>query len=167
MKKKNKNKIEPESPQAMAQLDAILSEHFRGALAGQSGRALAAFRSEIQHTRRRRIGWSAFMAVAAGMMIAWGVMAALTRPNNKPGQPAHPMEVAKAPETPKTAPMMVQSASWSRMMDDGMTMVNNQPARQLRRTILQEVEYYDPATKATVRMMIPREQIILIGVKAD
>ncbi|MDB5319458.1 MAG: hypothetical protein JWN40_1089, partial [Phycisphaerales bacterium] len=65
------------------------------------------------------------------------------------------------------APPMVQSATWSPVKDDGLTVVDDQPVRQWRRQIVEEVEWYDAKDGAMVRTRMPRQQIILIGVRTD
>ena len=62
---------------------------------------------------------------------------------------------------------MVQSATWSRVKDDGMTVLDDRPVRRLRRSIVEEVEWYDAKDRAMVKTTMPRQQIILIDAPAD
>jgi len=62
---------------------------------------------------------------------------------------------------------VVQSATWSRMVDDGAAVVDGQPVRQLRRKLVEEIEWYDAADGAVVRQTVPQQQIFLIGMQTD
>jgi hypothetical protein len=64
-------------------------------------------------------------------------------------------------------PPMVQSAVWSPVKDEGLAVVDNQPVRQWRRQVVEEVEWYDAKDGAMVRTRMPRQEIILIGLRTD
>ena len=151
-------------------LDEVLGRHFRACLDGQLGRASAAFQEELA-VRRRWRGWlPTGAAVAACLALAWAMFGHREIDNRvvSTGPSPHRAEqfagagAAAAAETP-----VVQSATWSRMLDDGPAVVDGQPVRQLRRKLVEEIEWYDAEDGATVRTTVPQQQIFLIGVQAD
>jgi hypothetical protein len=145
------------------ELDELLGRHLGGCLDGQLGRAAAAFGAELRATSPRRTWarWaSAGAAVAAGLAVAW-----LVGHRAAPHQNVTPEVVIS--NSADEAPPMVQSASWSRMVDDGTAVVDDRPVRRLRRKVVEEVEWYDAKAGATVRTTMPRQQIFLIGMKTD
>lgn len=147
------------APTPDEELDLLLKTHLSAQLDPRLGRSVAAFRQS--RAPRRTIGWW----IAAGSAVAAGVLlGALLNRGPSPTTPRQPLAKGTAPEE---APTIVQSATWTRLEDDGLAMVANQPARQLRRQVVDEVEWYDPRRKATVRTTVPRQQIILIGMKTD
>ena len=75
--------------------------------------------------------------------------------------------IVELPLTDESVPPMVQSASWSKMMDDGTTLVDARPMRKMRRKIVEEVEWYDARDGAMVKTTIPRQQIFMIEIKTD
>jgi hypothetical protein len=70
-----------------------------------------------------------------------------------------PVEPARVP--------IARSTTWTPVTDDGTAMVDDRPVRQLRRQIVDELEWYDTRDNATVWRRMPREQFILIGVQTD
>jgi len=146
-------------------LDELLGRHLAECLDGQLGRAAAAFREA--GARRgpvwgRRWLWGAGAAVAAGLAVAWLIFWA-------PGVTRHvapPREVVMKPAEPARVPIG-RSTTWTPVTEDGTAMVDDRPVRQLRRQIVDEVEWYDTRDNATVRRRMPREQLILIGVQTD
>lgn len=147
------------APTPDEELDVLLKSHLSAQLDGQLGRSVAAFRES--RAPRRTVAWW----LAAGAAVAAGVLLAALL-NREPGPTTTPPPLAKN-TLPEEAPTIVQSATWTRLEDDGLAMVADQPARQLRRQVVDEVEWYDPRRKATVRTTVPRQQIILIGMKTD
>jgi hypothetical protein len=143
-------------------LDEMLSRHLRGCLDGQLGRSVARLREELSPRPRWRLWACAWTAVAAGLAVAI-VMFAHRAPvaNISKGTPL--------PEEPiaETVPPMVQSASWSRMTDEGTTLVNDRPMRRMRRKVVEEVEWYDAKDRAMVKTTTPQQQIFMIEMKTD
>ena len=146
-------------------LDELLGRHLAECLDGQLGRAAAAFREAGARRRPgwgRRWLWGAGAAVAAGLAVAWLIFW-------EPGAARHnapPREVVMKPVEPAEVPI-ARSTTWTPVTEDGTAMVDDRPVRQLRRQIVDEVEWYDTRDKATVRRRMPREQLILIGVQTD
>ncbi|HEY7115298.1 MAG TPA: hypothetical protein VH475_01860 [Tepidisphaeraceae bacterium] len=140
-------------------IDELLDRHFRACLDGQRGRAMAAFRKEIVKPRRHGRMWlSAGTAVAAGLLLAFAVF--WHRPTNPP--------VVIVPDsTPEQPIPVVQTATWSGMIDGGTAVVDDQPVRQFRRKVVEQVEWYDAKDNAVVRTTLPRQQIFLIGMQTD
>jgi hypothetical protein len=144
-------------------LDELLSRHLGACLDGQLGRAAAAFAAERAPRRSRwRLGMLAGASVAAGLAAAWLILGNRLSPDKKISTGG---EVVQS--DPESMPPMVQSATWSRMKDDGLAVLDDQPVRQLHRQIVEEVEWYDAKTGATVKTRMPRQQIILIGLRTD
>jgi len=141
-------------------LDELLSRHLHASLDRQLGRASAAFAT---HQLRRRRLWMALSAaaMAAGVAVAWIVVGGRLTPH--PTTPDKPDLVIQD----TAPPPMVQSATWSRVKDDGMTVLDDRPVRRLRRSIVEEVEWYDAKDRAMVKTTLPRQQIILIDAPAD
>jgi hypothetical protein len=144
-------------------LDERLSRHFHSCLDGQLGRASMAFRHEMDVRSRWRSWTAAGAALAACLAVAWAFYG---------HRPAHKTDLAIAP--PQVAPVddaavtpVVQSATWSRMVDDGAAVVDGQPVRQLRRKLVEEIEWYDAKDGAVVRQTVPQQQIFLIGMQTD
>jgi hypothetical protein len=146
-------------------LDELLGRHLAERLDGQLGRAAAAFR---EAGARRRPGWGRLLlwgagaAVAAGLAVAWLIFWAPEAARHN----APPREVVMNPAEPAEVPI-ARSTTWTPVTEDGTAMVDDRPVRQLRRQIVDEVEWYDAREKATVRRRMPREQFILIGVQTD
>jgi hypothetical protein len=144
-------------------LDELLSRHLGACLDGQLGRAAAAFAVERAPRRSRwRLGMLAGASVAAGLATAWLLLGNRLSPDKI----VSPVD-GIVQSDPETMPPMVQSATWSRMKDDGLAVLDDQPVRQLHRQIVEEVEWYDAKTGATVKTRMPRQQIILIGLRTD
>ena len=143
-------------------LDGMLGAHLRSCLDGQLGRAPAAFGRELESRRRLRLWACAGAAVAACLAVAWVVMGS---------RPAVPRQVVGPNPPPVHADDSVtpvlQAATWSRMMDDGAAVVDGQPVRQLRRNVVEEIEWYDAKDGAVVRTTVPQQQIFYIGMPTD
>lgn len=155
----------PEPDSHDAEFDAMLHAHFDAALLPQAGRALSAFGEHLARQRQRRIvRLCSTAALAAGLLIAWGLASSWFTGGS--ASPPSPAPVTVAQQSPLEVPI-TQSASWSRVMDDGLGLVNQQPVRQFRRNVVEEVNWYDPSTKARVRQTTPRQEIFLIGVQTD
>ena len=52
-------------------------------------------------------------------------------------------------------------------MDDGPTLVDDRPVRQLRRKVVEETEWYDAESNALIKTTQPRQQVFLIDMKTD
>lgn len=146
-------------------LDALLAAHFTAALSPYAGKAAGGFREHLARQRRMRvIRLSSAAAIAAGVVIAWGLASSwFAGPSTTPAVPAPFIaQNVQPPDSPIT-----QSAYWSRVMDDGLGLVDKRPVRQFRRNIVEEVNWYDPRTQARVKQTTPRQEIFLIGVQTD
>jgi hypothetical protein len=144
-------------------LDELLSRHLHACLDGQLGRASGAFRHEMAVRSRWRAWTGAGAALAACLALAWTLY----------GHRSHVPQVVVGPITPpptlddSAATPVVQSATWSRMVDDGAAVVDGQPVRQLRRKLVEEIEWYDAQDGAVVRQTVPQQQFFLIGMQTD
>jgi len=143
-------------------LDDLLGAHLRSCLDGQLGRAPLAFEREVESRRRLRLWACAGAALAACLTVAWLAMGSRpptpTQVTQTGSQPAHPDDAV----TP-----VLQAATWSRMIDDGAAVVDGRPVRQLRRNVVEEVEWYDAKDGAVVRTTVPQQQIFYIGMPTD
>jgi hypothetical protein len=143
-------------------LDELLSRHLHACLDGQVGRAALALRHELAPRPRWRLWTAAGAAMAAGLAVAIIVIAhraPLPKVVKDPRVVSPPIVEAAVP--------MVQSATWSKMMDDGTTVVDDHPMRRMRRKVVNEVEWYDAKDGATVRTTMPQQQIYLIEMKTN
>jgi hypothetical protein len=144
-------------------LDEMLGAHLRSCLDGQLGRSQAAFGRELESRRRLRLWAWAGAAVAASLAVAWLVLGT--------GRSAAPTQVVHSTQTPPhaedTVTPVLQAATWSRMMDDGAAVVDGRPVRQLRRNVVEEIEWYDAKDGAVVRTTVPQQQIFYIGMPTD
>jgi hypothetical protein len=143
-------------------LDEMLSRHLHACLDGQVGRAALALRHEFAPRPRWRLWTAAGAAMAAGLAVAIIVIAhraPLHRVvQEKPGISA-PLAEASVP--------MLESATWTKLTDDGTTMVDDRPMRQMRRKVVNEFEWYDAKDGATVRTTMPQQEIYLIEMKTN
>jgi hypothetical protein len=150
------------------EIEDLLARHLGACLDGQVGRAASAFRREAQATRPRRpwrIGvWLGGAAtLAAGFSIAWFLVHPHTPRNSN-----HPNNREIAITTPvDQTPPMLQYATWSKVVDDGMGLVDDRPVRRLHRKVVEEVEWYDSKSKAVIKATQPRQQVFLIGMETD
>jgi hypothetical protein len=147
------------------EIEDLLARHYGACLDGQLGRAAEAFSREVPRRPRwhrgRLVLWlSGVATMAAGFSIAWF----LTHPQ----PPVHRIgpEVASA-VAPSADPPMLQSVAWSKVMDDGLRVIDDRPVRRLRRKVVEEVEWYDSSCNALVKTTQPRQQVFLIDMKTD
>ena len=148
------------------EIEDLFARHLGACLDGQLGRATAAFRRErLQQRPRRRIGlWlSGAATLAAGFSIAWFLVHSHTSGDRTTVTPNHD----PSPVVMDTTPPTLQSATWSKVMDDGPTLVDDRPVRQLRRKVVEETEWYDAKSNAVIKTTQPRQQVFLIDMKAD
>jgi hypothetical protein len=150
-------------------LDELLTRHLGACLDGQRGRAAAAVRAAQAARLARRRWWigsgAAAAAMAAGLAVAWVMLGGGSHTGRD--VKVKPDEWVIKDAAVEVAPPMVQSATWSPVKDEGLAVVDNQPVRQLRRQIVEEVEWYDAKDGAMVRTRVPRQQVILIGLRTD
>lgn len=143
-------------------LDEMLSRHLHACLDGQVGRAALALRHEFAPRPRWRLWTAAGTAIAAGLAVAIIVIVHRAPSHavvkEKPGT-STPLAEAPVP--------MVESATWTKLTDDGTTVVDDRPMRQMRRKVVNEVEWYDARDRATIRTTVPQQQIYLIELKTN
>jgi hypothetical protein len=148
-------------------LDVLLKRHLESRLRGQLGRATIAFRREYASRRTNPRAWrrwiSAGASLAASLAVAWSLIAYRggTSPTVVP-PPNSRDQVVYVDPTP-----VLETATWTPVVDEGLGMVDNQPVRKLKRNVVEQVEWFDPRHKAVVRTTTPKEQIFLIDVKTD
>jgi|SRR5687768_261547 len=147
------------------EIERLLEGHLEKCLGAQLGRARLAFAEETRRGRRRWVWLSAGASMAAGLAIAWGL---LGHRGGTPGTPdrADPV-VATVPNSILGPRPAVQAASWSGFKDAGTVVVEDQPMRQWKRTVVEEVQWYDADSDAVVKTRTPREQVYFIGMRTD
>ena len=149
--------------------DPLLRAHLASTLNPHLGRAAAAFRAQLRPPapQRRlilRLALPVAVGLAASLVVAW-TLVRYQRPSDNKVVVINPPATNKI--APAATPTFVQTASWSRVVDDGLNVIDDRPVRQLRRNLVQEVEWYDPKSHARVKQTIPAQQIFLIGVQTD
>ena len=153
---------------ADADLEPMLRMHLSSRLDAQRGRALAAFERQASvlpaAPRHRFIGLMIASAIAASLVWAWMLL---------PGHADHPRSGEMAigttellPEIPATAgdfpPEGAESVIVSQAFDEGSQIIDQLPVRRVRLRSVEEIRWDDPDLGATVRVAVPREQVILV-----
>lgn len=153
---------------ADADLEPMLRAHLCGRLDAQRGRALAAFERETAAgpaaPRRRLIGWMIGSAIAASVAGAWMLL---------PDHADHPRSegiaigtVDPSPEIAAAAgsflPDDAESLIVSQAFDEGSQIIDQLPVRRVRLRSVEEIRWDDPDLDATVRVAVPREEVILV-----
>ena len=148
------------------EIERLLEGHLEKCLRGQLGRARVAFEEETRRGRRRWVWLSAGASLAAGLAIAWGL---LGHRGGTPGTPDAPDSnvVVTVPDSILGPRPAVQTASWSGFKDAGLVVVQDQPMRQWKRTVVEELQWYDADSDAVVKTRTPREQVYFIGMRTD
>lgn len=141
-------------------IDHLLGAHLQEKLSGQLGRAAAAFEAQQQRaararTRRAWIFASVPAAIAAALLIAL----------------AMPHSTARTGETgvANAAKPTIDETTWYRDLDAGTILVQRDgklyPVRQIRRQMVQETDWFDPQEKARIRVTVPREHMVYVGMQ--
>jgi len=157
----------PEDP-----LDQLLQEHFRGQLDPQLGRAESYFLQKAKPPEhsvrstypRRALVWGLWAAgaMAASVGIVWGVGIHRAPPNPRVTHDPVPRP-SPAPSASASVAIPVEQVLSYRTLDEGSVLIENLgPARQLRRQVMQTVQWYDPQTKANMQITVPREQLVYV-----
>jgi hypothetical protein len=164
-----------------SQLDDAIREHLAARLDGQLGRAQAAFRDHVAQasslcsspddatlasslcsaslrSRAHALRWlAAGAALAAGIVVAWLLLSGPAPDTTVPI--AHP-----APHVPPAAIEQYEKSVVWRTIDDGTVMVDDQTAaRQFRRQFVRRAQWYDPNEQASIQVIVPRQEIIRVG----
>ena len=140
-------------------LDRLLREHFAAEVDPQLGRAPAAIARS-----RRRLPWRAVIlpltAAAAALLIL--LIPAMT-PRSTPRSAGLAPTIAPAAETGPVDHVV----EW-RNIDQGTVFVNGGvPMRSIRRQRLDSYTWTDPASRETMEMTVPHDEIVLIGLPAN
>jgi hypothetical protein len=163
------NQVTPHDPHDAA-VEVMLGEHFNSRLGGQVGKASAAFAREMDrelHAREVKRTRRAWFLAAIPTAVAACVVVLATISYMKPGV----VDAGKGSgggtvvaDSPK-----VDSTTYYRDFDGGVRVVSDEngtrPVRQIRRQVVQETEWYDPVEKATMRVTVPAEQTVYVGVQ--
>jgi hypothetical protein len=154
------------------ELDQLVAEHLSKRLDPHVGKTRAAFEAmraaERRDALRRRLFVGSMVSagglIAASIAIAWGVWSIRWKPIHPPiAKQDVPLAAAVAL---KTGPQDLQRVVTWETLDDGMEVIDGKtPMRKLRREEIEEVQWFDPENKATIRMTIPREQVVLVEMK--
>src|SRR5829696_8601930 len=148
-------------------IDQLLRSHLAGELDPQRGRALAAFEQSLarEHVTRRR--W--WIGGIVGSLVAASIAAiVLMRPETRLSAPLAPLAppenpvIAQAP-APSDEPQGVERLVTWQMIDDGSAVLGNElPVRRIRQEAVQQVRWFDPQRKATIRVIVPEERVFLV-----
>jgi hypothetical protein len=153
---------------ANADLDRLLRTHLVERLDAHRGRALAAFERETNAVRaaprRRLIGLIIGSAIAASLASAWLL---LPRESGDGGRSEIAVETrdpsAGSPAaTNRFLPSDAESLILSQAIDEGSEIIDELPLRRVRLRSIEEIRWDDPDLDATVRMAVPREEVILV-----
>jgi hypothetical protein len=152
-------------------LEQLLQEHLHRKLDPQLGRARARFAEDVisrarkSHPNPRRLmiwGLWAAGAMAASVGIVWGVAVSHSPPPNITRHPT-PQPVSASTALASTK-MPIEQIIAYRTLDEGPVIVENHgPARQLRRQVLETVQWYDPGLQSNVQITVPREQVVFVA----
>ncbi|MEA2710925.1 MAG: hypothetical protein QOF78_3526 [Phycisphaerales bacterium] len=150
-------------------LDPLISEHLRGRLDPQLGRASAAFEAAgntpqpTPHKRSPRLFIPIALGVggliAAAILVAWPMLG-----DRSPVR--QPVDIAVVPATTKTSPApdpnYERFVLW-RAVDEGAQVVDaTTPVRKVRYEALEQIEWEDPVDQATIRLSVPVAQVVLV-----
>ena len=151
------------------ELDVMLAAHLRQRLDPQAGRALAAFEASdaepVRHHRGggggtpMRLALASAGLIAALVAIAWAIWPRVDR------QP--PPVVTNTQRVPAGAPSSLpreieRMVMWE-TVDERATLVGDQlPVRKLRQEGVEQVHYYDPADRATIRVTVPLVRDVMV-----
>ena len=143
------------------QLDAALGAYLASALDPQRGRAAERFGHMLAAEPPTPRVLPRVLTLAAGGIITAAAaalaLAATILPRQSYG-PARPVSSAQDP-WPQTTDVLY----W-RNLDEGTVLLDdNTPARRVRRQVLQQVQWYDPASNAEVEITVPGEEVVLVG----
>ena len=153
------------------EFDRPLAEHLTGELGPQLGRAGRAFDQMIhaqQEARRQRSHRRWFAIASAGSLIAASVVLAWLI--WRPSRVTPPREiVAKTPPATVTQVRDVEQLVAWQTFDEGVEKIrlkdqaNAMPVHRLRQEAIQQIEWFDPTDKSKVRMLVPRQDVLLIA----
>jgi hypothetical protein len=122
--------------------DHLLRDHFRAELDGQLGRAPAAF---ARSSRRRP--WRVALVAVSGLAAAIVVGLIVLRP-----RPSHPIG-------PVTTSVEYEVAWQS--IDQGTVLIDGEPLHSIRRQRIDQFKWIDPATRQTIELSVPSEELVL------
>ncbi len=147
------------------ELDATLAAHLRQRLDLQVGRALAAFEAtdHARHAARRgggrstmRLAFASVGLIAAMIAIAWLIW---PRVDRQPQPVVTNSQLAPGASAPREIERMVL---WQ-TVDERATLVGDQlPVRKLRQEGVEQVHYYDPDDRATIRVTVPLVRDVMV-----
>jgi hypothetical protein len=150
-------------------LEWLLRQHLTSELDPQLGRALAAFRAAPGPQRPSHwwlhAGW---ISGAVAACVAVGILAYAVNQRTQRISPTavNPPTSAKNDRGSEDVIPVAQSVAWS-TRDEGTIMLDgNQPVRQLRRNVVQQMQWYDPELNSTIELTVPQEQVMLIGMQS-
>jgi hypothetical protein len=146
----------------LEELDAMLSAHLRQRLDPQLGRAAEAFEASAGAAASRRGGtmrlaFATIGLIAAMVTIAWAIW---PRGNHAPPPPV----VTNTDAMPDAGlPREIERMVLWQTVDDGAAVVADQlPVRKLRQEAVEQVEYYDPHDRATIRVTVPLVRDVMV-----
>ena len=137
------------------EFDETLRSHLCGALDAQRGRARAAFERSAQTPlapSRNRKRW-VIASIASGAIAA----TILLTLSSSPAPEASVPPVAAIPSS-----YVERVLTW-RAVDEGPRVLHSTlPVRRVRYQTVEQIEFSDPDTHATIQLSIPREHVVLV-----
>ena len=137
------------------EFDQMIQSHLSGALDAQRGRARAAFERlaqpplAVSPARKRWI----IASIASGAIAATILLTLSPRPASNPIVPP----VAANPSS-----NIERVLTW-RAVDEGPRVLHSTlPVRRVRYQTVEQIEWSDPDTHATIQLSIPREHVVLV-----
>jgi len=157
---------EGEQPE-VDELDALLGVYVRGRLDPQLGRAPAAFAAAAAAGRAdrpphrggggTRLAFAAAGLIAAMLMIAWAIWSAGHR------QPPPVVTIQPVAPVGDAGPRELERLVLWQTVDDGAAVFADQlPVRKLRQEAVEQVQYYDPDDRATIRVTVPLVRDVMV-----
>jgi hypothetical protein len=146
------------------EFDKLLSDHLGGELNPQLGRASRAFDEMIRQQRGRH---QRLFALTSGvsLLAASIVLAIWLWPASPPTNHSNVLVERTSPIDPP--PRDVDHLVAWQTFDEGVQNIRVDdkalPVYRLRQEAIQQVEWFDPSDKSTVRVMVPRQQVLLIA----
>jgi hypothetical protein len=143
------------------ELEQLLGDHLRRRLDPHIGRAPAAFDVMAATTPGRRRGGARRIAIAtAGLIAAAVAVAWVLRPADD--RPVAPV-VTTREVAPDAGPREIERLVLWRTIDDGSAVVGDRlPVRKLRHEAVEQVQYYDPQQRATIRVTVPVVRNVMV-----
>jgi hypothetical protein len=153
----------------ITELDTLLSDHLHRRLDGQLGRATAAFDQLATQSPSRGRPPTRFAFATAGLIaaavvaIAWALWPRTAiRPHPTPPTVATVAAAAPTPDTADTPRELERLVLWQTYDEGAGVFANQLPVRKLRQEGVEQVEFYLPDERATVKVTVPLVRNVMV-----